>query len=82
MPDENVNHVDELIDARELPCPKPLLLTKKKIQTLHQGAIVKVLTRDPSFKIDIAVFAKKSGHTLLRTWQEDQHYISIIKKSN
>lgn len=79
---ENIYPVDELLDASHLPCPQPLLMTKKIMTSLNPGAVLKVVTRDPSFKLDFAVFAKKSGHKLLQSWQEGQSYVSLIQKAN
>jgi len=53
------------IDTSGLVCPLPLLRTKKALQTIESGQILKVLTTDKSAVADFQAFAKQTGNTIL-----------------
>jgi tRNA 2-thiouridine synthesizing protein A len=56
---------NEVLDARGLSCPMPMLKTKKKLQGMQSGQVLEVLGTDPGSKNDIPAFCKKNGHELL-----------------
>lgn len=56
---------DELLDARGLSCPMPMLKTKKALKNMKAGQILEVLGTDPGSKNDIPDFCKKGGNELL-----------------
>jgi len=56
---------DEILDARGLSCPMPLLKTKKILKSMQAGNILEVLGTDPGSKNDIPGFCKKGGNELL-----------------
>lgn len=53
------------LDARGLLCPLPVLKTRKRLQSLTTGAVLKVLADDPAARIDIPHFCSEQGHGLL-----------------
>ena len=56
---------DEVLDARGLSCPMPLLKTKKALKKMDSGKILEVLGTDPGSKNDIPGFCAKGGNELL-----------------
>ncbi len=52
----------DLIDARGLKCPLPVLRMEKWLATAPSGAAVTVLATDPMAKIDIPLFCRQNGH--------------------
>jgi tRNA 2-thiouridine synthesizing protein A len=56
---------DEVLDARGLSCPMPLLKTKKSLKNLKAGQILEVLGTDPGSKNDIPAFCEKNNHEFL-----------------
>ena len=56
---------DEVLDARGLSCPMPLLKTKKALKQMDSGKILEVLGTDPGSKNDIPDFCKKGGNELM-----------------
>jgi TusA-related sulfurtransferase len=56
------------------------LETKKLLAKLPYNAIVLIKTRDLSFKVDIKVYAKQTGHLLLKLWQEEQDFYALLQK--
>lgn len=58
---------DKELDARGLSCPLPILRTKKALNDMIKGQIIRILTTDPGSVRDFAAFAKQTGHELLAT---------------
>ena len=56
---------DEVLDARGLSCPMPLLKTKKTLKGMKAGQVLEVLGTDPGSKNDIPDFCKKGGNELI-----------------
>jgi tRNA 2-thiouridine synthesizing protein A len=52
----------ELIDARGLKCPLPVLRMEKRLAHLEPGATLVVLATDPMAKVDIPLHCLQNGH--------------------
>ena len=52
----------EIIDARGLKCPLPVLKLEKRLEQLPGGAHLTVLATDPMAKIDIPLYCRQNGH--------------------
>ncbi|MBE7731721.1 sulfurtransferase TusA family protein [Devosia sp. CC-YST696] len=52
----------EIIDARGLKCPLPVLKLEKRLVSLAQGAVLIVLATDPMAKVDIPLHCRQNGH--------------------
>lgn len=52
----------ELIDARGLKCPLPVLRMEKRLAGLKPGAMLVVLATDPMAKIDIPLHCRQNGY--------------------
>jgi tRNA 2-thiouridine synthesizing protein A len=52
----------EVIDARGLRCPLPVLKVEKALGRLPPGATLRILATDPMAKVDIPFFCAKHGH--------------------
>ena len=52
----------ELIDARGLKCPLPVLKLEKKLATLPAGITLVLLATDPMARIDVPLFCRQHGH--------------------
>jgi tRNA 2-thiouridine synthesizing protein A len=53
---------NEVIDARGLKCPLPVLKMEKRLAALPPGAMLIVLATDPMAKIDIPLHCRQQGH--------------------
>jgi len=51
-----------LVDARGLKCPLPVLKVEKLLAQLPVGTELVALATDPMAKIDIPLFCQRSGH--------------------
>jgi tRNA 2-thiouridine synthesizing protein A len=72
--------IDEDLDARGLICPLPVLKTRKTLQGLAPGAVLRVRADDPVARIDLPHFCAEAGHDLLDTLQADGHFAFVIRK--
>jgi tRNA 2-thiouridine synthesizing protein A len=59
----------------------PILKTKKAIDSLQAGQVLKMIATDPGSVPDINAWTRKTGNVLLDTRQEDGKYIFYLKKS-
>jgi tRNA 2-thiouridine synthesizing protein A len=71
---------NEVLDARGLSCPMPMLKTKKTLQGMQSGQVLEVLGTDPGSKNDIPAFCKKNGHELLGYEDRPEGYTRYLIK--
>jgi tRNA 2-thiouridine synthesizing protein A len=71
---------DKELDARGLSCPLPILKTKKSLNELASGQVLKVVATDPGSVKDFDAFANQTGHTLLSSTQQDKEFVFYMKK--
>jgi tRNA 2-thiouridine synthesizing protein A len=64
---------DQVIDARGLSCPQPVLLLRQALRPLNPGCRVTLLTTDPMASIDVRAFCLRAGHVLLSEETVDGH---------
>ena len=72
---------DEVLDCSGLSCPMPILKTKKAIDKLSSGQVLKMIATDPGSKPDVEAWSKKTGHTVMDYQQEGNKHIFFIKKT-
>ncbi|OQX03343.1 MAG: preprotein translocase subunit TatC [Thiothrix lacustris] len=68
------------LDARGLNCPLPILRTKKAINGLASGEILKVIATDPGSVKDMEAFCKQTGNEMVSTSESGGDYTFMIKK--
>ena len=73
--------IDKKVDARGLSCPLPLLKAKQALNSVGQGAVVEVMSDDPSSERDFNVFSKQSGHELLLVEHLNNVFTFRIRKA-
>ena len=73
-------NIDLEIGARGLNCPLPILRTRKGINTLASGQVVKIIATDPGSVKDLEVFCKQTGNEMLESSQQDGEYYFNIRK--
>jgi tRNA 2-thiouridine synthesizing protein A len=71
---------DKELDARGLSCPLPILKTKKALNDLTSGQVLKVIATDPGSIKDMQAFANQTGNPLLSSTQESKDYVFFLKK--
>ena len=72
---------DETLDTLGRVCPYPLLLTKKKMEKMDAGKLLKVITDAPASAEDtIPRFAEKEGFQFESVKLEDKGYWELFLK--
>lgn len=69
------------LDVRGECCPYPLVRTKKQVDSLAPGEILKIVADDPVAPQNIDQWSKKSGNKLLSVEQQDGEYIIFVEKT-
>ncbi len=78
---ENLGYKYDLeLDARELDCPLPVLKTKKALNGLLSGQVLRVLATDPGSLRDFQAFSKQTGHSLISAKEANGGFIFALKK--
>jgi tRNA 2-thiouridine synthesizing protein A len=70
---------DEILDARGLKCPLPVLKMEKRLATLPEGARLTVFATDPIAKIDIPLYCTQNGHACETVASDDGLRFTIVK---
>ena len=71
---------DQELDARGLTCPLPILKTKKSLNGLASGQVLKILATDPGSVKDMQAFAKQTGNALLAASEDDSTFTFYMRK--
>ena len=70
---------DKELDARGLSCPLPILKTKKSLNELASGQVLKILATDPGSVKDFQAFCKQTGHELVSHSEENREFTFFMK---
>jgi len=77
---EQALQVDREVDARGLNCPLPILRTKKALNDMASGQVLRVLATDPGSVRDFEAFAKQTGNQLLQFAEQDGVFLFLVKR--
>jgi tRNA 2-thiouridine synthesizing protein A len=72
---------DQVLDAKGLSCPLPILKTKKAVEALTKGQILKVVSTDAGSKNDMTSWAKRTGNELVKMEEGGGTFTFYIKKT-
>ncbi len=72
--------VTETLDCSGMSCPMPILKTKKAVDKLEPGQVLKMIATDPGAKPDMEAWSKKTGHKLVDYEQDGDKQIFYIEK--
>ena len=77
------NHAADpiVIDARDLPCPIPVLRARRVLSAALPGDIVEVRTTDPAAPADFRGFCEAAGHQLLSIDEADDEAVIRIARA-
>lgn len=67
-------------DLKGLNCPLPVLKTKKRLETMRPGELLRIETTDPLAGLDIPAFCNESGHELVETLKVDGGHAFVIRR--
>ena len=69
----------EILNAKRLLCPLPVIRTQDKVKTMQTGDILEVVCTDPGVMQDIPAWCRINGHNVLDTLSDDMEYIIILE---
>ena len=69
----------QLLDAKGLNCPLPILKAKKALNDVPVGETLEVLATDPGSVADFEAFCRATGNELLESTQVENVYRFVIK---
>lgn len=72
--------ITQVLDAKGLACPMPIVKTKKAISGLETGQVLEVHTTDKGAKSDLTAWAKSTGHIIVNFKEENDVFIFQIQK--
>jgi len=73
---------DQVLDAKGLNCPLPILKTKLAIQRMEDGQILHVMATDPHSVVDFKAYCARSGHELIELIETDDVMEFYIRRQN
>lgn len=68
------------LNCQGLSCPLPIIKTKKEIDGMEAGEILRMTATDPGSVNDMAAWVAKTGHELVEQAQEAGIYTYYIRK--
>ncbi|HNS05110.1 MAG TPA: sulfurtransferase TusA family protein [Candidatus Saccharicenans sp.] len=71
---------DLTLDNSGLSCPMPIIKTKKAMDGMKVGEILKMIATDPGSVSDIQAWVKKTGQELVGQETEGNKFVFYIRK--
>jgi tRNA 2-thiouridine synthesizing protein A len=71
---------EQTLDCSGLACPLPILKTKKAVDGMQVGQVLKMIATDPGSPSDMDAWCVKTGHELVAKEKEGDKFIFYIKK--
>jgi len=68
------------LDCKGMNCPLPILKTKKAIDSLESGQVLKMVATDPGSVKDMDSWAKRTGHDLIGHTEAGEVHTYYIRK--
>ncbi len=72
--------IDREVDARGLNCPLPILRTKKALNDMTSGQVLKVVATDPASQRDFQAFARQTGNTLIDQVSANGEFVFLLRR--
>ncbi len=75
-----VVEIAQLIDARGLSCPMPIVKTAQAVKAIPSGAAVELVATDPGSIKDIAAWCRATGNELVEQTSDGAVYRFVIRR--
>jgi tRNA 2-thiouridine synthesizing protein A len=72
---------DQILDAKGLNCPLPILRAKKALKSMEGGQVLEVISTDPGSVADFGAFCRTTGNELLEQKEADGIFTYLIRKA-
>jgi tRNA 2-thiouridine synthesizing protein A len=71
---------DREVDARGLNCPLPILRTKKALNEMKTGQLLKVVSTDPASQRDFQAFSRQTGNALVDQSAANGEFVFVLRR--
>ena len=71
---------EQLLDARGLSCPLPVLKARKRLMGMAPGERLRVLATDPKAPGDFRLYCAESGHRLIEDRQDGEQFVLLLER--
>ncbi|MGV6820210.1 MAG: sulfurtransferase TusA family protein [Parvularcula sp.] len=72
---------DEVLDAKGLNCPLPILKAKKTLKAMEMGNTLEIIATDPGAVKDFEAFCRTTGNELVESEENGDTFRFVIKKA-
>ena len=72
---------DDVLDARGMACPQPILKLAEAMKELKGGQLLKVLADDPGAEEDIPVWCRRTGNQMISITEEGGTITAFVRKT-
>jgi len=72
---------DQVLDCSGMSCPMPILKTKKAVDALQVGQVLKMIATDPGSVSDMKAWAAKTGQELVAHEMDGGKYVFYVKRA-
>jgi len=73
---------DQLLDAKGLNCPLPILRAKKALKDMPTGATLEIQATDPGAVKDFEAFCRTTGNELVEHHVDGGVYVFTIRHTS
>lgn len=70
----------QLVDARGLSCPMPIVKTAQAMKTIASGCLMEVLATDPGSVKDFAAWSRTTGNALVEQSADGGVYRFVLRR--
>lgn len=71
---------NQTLDCSGMACPLPILKTKKAVDGMPVGQVLKMIATDPGSPSDVDAWCQKTGQQLVSSEKEGDKFVFYIKK--
>ncbi len=71
---------DKELDVRGMSCPMPILKTKKSLNDMTTGQVLKIVATDAGSIKDMQSFSTQTGNTLVAHTEQNGEYTFFMQK--
>jgi tRNA 2-thiouridine synthesizing protein A len=72
--------ITQMIDARGLSCPMPIVKTAQAVKLLPSGAVVELIATDPGSIKDVAAWCRVTGNELIEQTSDGAVHRFVIRR--
>jgi tRNA 2-thiouridine synthesizing protein A len=75
-----VIEITQLVDARGLACPMPIVKTAQAAKELAPGSVIELLATDAGSMKDVAAWCRSTGNELIEQTSDGAVYRFVIRR--